>query len=189
MKSRQNGRMKVLPYPLKHPSGAFQMKKPIHALVLLAVGVVAGVCLSSLWPNERAFAAATDRDSRFAMATCQVSDISGVEGVFVLDFLTGQLRGGVLNTKTGKFQYTYVRNVAADFNIDPSAEPHFAIVSGRASLPNAGRIQPAQGVVYIAELSSGRVAAYMFPYQQGNNSGAGIQMTPLDSFQFREASN
>ena len=160
-----------------------------NRLAILGLGLVAGMCLSSIWPHEPAFAATTDRDSKFAMTTCEVSDVSGVEGVFVLDFLTGQLQGGVLNGKAGKFQYTYNRNIAGDFNIDPNAEPHYAIVAGRANLTNTGRVQPAQGVVYIAELSSGRVAAYMFPYSASNRASAMVPMVPLDSFPFREASN
>ena len=166
------------------------MKNPTNTqIAFLAVGVAVGICLTSIWPHEPVFAATTDRDSRFAMATVDVSDISGIEGVFCLDFLTGQIRGGVLHTRTGKFQYTYHRNIAADFNVDASAEPHFALVSGRANLPNARSTQLAQGVLYIAELSSGRVIAYTFPYQQGNNTAVNIQLTPLDTFQFREASN
>ena len=166
------------------------MKNPTNSqIAFLAVGVAVGICLTSIWPHEPAFAATTDRDSRFAMTTVDVSDIGGIEGVFCLDFLTGQLRGGVLHTSTGKFQYTYTRNIAADFNIDASAEPHFSLVSGRASLVNSRGVQLAQGVLYVAELSSGRVLAYTFPYQQGNKSAANIQLSPLDSFQFREASN
>jgi len=166
------------------------MKNSVNSrIAFLAIGVVTGMCLSSIWPHQPAFAVATDRDSRFAMATCHVGSSSNAEGVFVLDFLTGQLTGGIINARSGKFQYTYSRNVAADFNIDANAEPHYAIVTGQATLPNAGRIQNAQAVVYVAELSSGRVAAYAFPYQQSNTAAAAIAMTPLDSFQFREASN
>lgn len=166
------------------------MKKLLNnQLILLAAGLLIGLYIASSRPREIAFAATTDRDSKFAMTTCDINDVAGVEGVFVLDFLTGQLQGGVLNTKTGKFQYTYSRNIASDFNIDPNAEPHYAIVAGRANLPSSGRVQPAQGVVYVAELSSGRVAAYMFPYSPGNRGAAGVQMVPLDSFPFREASN
>jgi hypothetical protein len=173
-----------------HPSGAFRMKNSVNSrFAFLAIGVVTGMCLTSIWPHEPAYAVTTDRDSRFAMTTCELSNLSDVEAVFVLDFLTGQLQGGVLNPRTGQFQYTYSRNVAVDFNIDANAEPHYAIVTGKATLPQTGRIQHAQAVVYVAELSSGRVAAYAFPYTQSGRVAAAMAMTPLDSFQFREASN
>ena len=153
----------------------------------LAVGVAAGLCISYFWPYERALAATTDRDSKFAMATIDVSpiNINAVEGIFVLDFLTGQLTGAVLNNKIGKFMTRYSYNVAADFQVDPKAEPHYAIVTGVANLPSGRGVNPASGVIYIGELSSGKVICYSFPYSMANRPQAST-LAPLDFFQFRE---
>ena len=154
---------------------------------LLIVGAVFGAAITTIWPHEPLHAT-TDRDSKFAISTCNVSPT--VEGIFVLDFLTGQLTGGVISPQAGKFQYAYQRNVAADFGVNPSAEPHYAIVCAGARLPNGrGGVSLGQGIVYVAELSSGRVVAYSFPYRDNNRSGGIAQLIPLDNFQFREASN
>ena len=106
-------------------------------------------------------AGTSDRDDKFGMLTLPVKDLqlAGVrdhlEGVFVLDFLTGQIKGAVLG-RGGKFTHYYFRNVAADFQVDPSATPHFAFVQGVAQLPGQGRATPATGVLYIGELTSGK---------------------------------
>lgn len=159
----------------------------------LMAGVVLGMAATWFFPQEPLHASSSDRDEKFAMLTVPVKDVqfAGVrdhlEGVFVLDFLTGQLKGAVL-TKTGKFTHFYQRNIGADFQIDPSATPHYAIVQGNAQLPSQGRFTMATGVIYVAELTTGRVKAYGFPFNETNRAGVGpIQLGQLHEFQFREA--
>jgi len=68
----------------------------------LMAGVMIGLAVSWFWPQEPLHAGSSDRDDKFAMLTVPVKDVqlAGVrdhlEGVFVLDFLTGKLRGAVL---------------------------------------------------------------------------------------------
>lgn len=156
-------------------------------MLWLAVGTAAGLCIARFWPHEPAQAATNDRDSKFAMGTCSVSLADNVEGVFVLDFLTGRLQGAVLNPNTGKFMNAYYRNLAADFGVDPKAEPHYVFVSGKASLPSRGRLSAAQCAIYVGELTSGKVIAYWFPYNVPRRKMAPVQLQVLDFFQFREA--
>ena len=166
------------------------MKQPISRQKLgwLMSGLLAGVFLAQIWPHEPAMAVTTDRDSKFALTTCDIAPLGTAQGIFVLDFLTGQLRGAVLNSRFGKFTHFYFRNMAADFNVDPKAEPHYAIVTGTGNLPAAKGVTPATGVVYVAELTSGKVVCYSFPYQTTNRPVKNvIPMLPLDSFSFREA--
>jgi hypothetical protein len=158
-----------------------------HRLTWLAVGLLAGLGFSQFWPHEPALAAVTDRNDKFAMATTPVSILDTVEGVFVLDFLTGRLTGAVLNAKAGVFGHAYFRNVAADFKVDPTGNTNYAIVAGRAQLPSRGRVSMATGVVYVAELSSGRVIAYGFPYNESPRPVPPVEMGILDNFAFREA--
>ena len=158
----------------------------------LLTGVAIGLAMSWFWPQEPMHAGTSDRDDKFALLTVPVKDVqfAGVrdhlEGVFVLDFLTGQLKGAVIG-KGGRFTHTYFRNVAADFQVDPAAAPHYAIVQGNAQLPSQGRFTMATGVVYIAELASGKVAAYGFVYNDTARPFGPIAMAPLDTFSFREA--
>ena len=155
------------------------------AVMWLVIGVLIGVGVLWFRPQQTVYAVTTDRNEKFAVATCEMT--GGIEGVFVLDFLTGQLRGAVLNTRTGKFQFEYTRNIALDFDVDSKAEPYYTIVSGRVGLPATGGVTPAAGTIYVAELSSGRVNAYMFPYREQSRGTGRVEMRPLDTFQFREA--
>ncbi len=158
----------------------------------LMAGVAVGLAVSWFWPTEPMQASVGDRDDKFAMLTVPVKDIQfgGVrdhlEGVFVLDFLTGQLKGAVLG-KTGKFTHYYFRNIAADFQVDPASTPHYAIVTGTAQLPSQGKFTMASGVLYIGELTSGKVAAYGFVYNDTNRAVGPIPLAPMHTFSFREA--
>ena len=158
----------------------------------MMAGVAVGLAASWFWPQEPMHAASSDRDEKFGMLTVPVKDVqfAGVrdhlEGVFVLDFLTGQLKGAVLG-KNGKFTHTYFRNIAADFQVDPAATPHYAIVQGNAQLPSQGRFTMATGVIYIGEMTSGKVAAYGFVFNDTARPVGPIALAPLDTFPFREA--
>jgi hypothetical protein len=158
----------------------------------LAAGLVAGIGVAYFWPHEPAYATTADRDAQFAMCTVPVgTSAAGIndpmDGVFVLDFLTGQLKGAVLNRQTGKFTSFYLRDLAKDFNVDPKAEPHYAMVSGFSQLAGQGGLTFASGVVYIGELSSGKIAAYAFPWKEAPRPAPQvIQLQPIHYFQWRE---
>ena len=157
--------------------------------VWLTVGLLAGLGIANFWPHEQAHAIAVDRNNKFAVATCPVNFTNTVEAVFVLDFLTGQLQGRVLNPTVGKFMHSYFRNVAADFSVDPKAEPQYTIVAGQATLTSKGRQTNATGVVYIGELTSGKMICYRFLYTDTRVPLPTQPLLPLDFFQFRESSS
>ena len=164
-------------------------------LAILAAGIVLGIVGSSLWPTQQAYSVTVDRDSkesRFAMTTVEIMDSTlsgnGLEGVFVLDFLTGRLTGGILNGQQGAFQHSYRHNVARDFKIDAKTEPRFAIVTGVANLRGRNGGTPAAGIIYVAELTSGKVAAYAIPYRNVSRGAGKLQAAELrlvDMFTFR----
>lgn len=155
--------------------------------VWCVVGLVAGLGIATLWPHEPALASATDRTAQFSMATASVNPITPLEGVFVLDFLTGSLKGAVLNEQSYTFTQFYYRDLAQDFKVDPKKEPSYAMVTGVANINSRPGFQASNGVIYIAELSSGRVAAYGFAYTVARVPQPPIKLIPLDNFQFREA--
>ena len=159
-----------------------------NRMAWLAIGTVAGICLSHLWPHEPALAVTTDRNEKFALATADITLGGQTEAIFTLDFLTGQLRGRVLNSRIGDFSYSYFRNVAKDFDLDPSLQPYYTIVSGKTTLPNRRGISMAQSVVYVAELTTGKVIAYAFPFTEIDRVvQEPIQMLVVGDFKFREA--
>jgi hypothetical protein len=133
-------------------------------LIALGIGLVVGLALGGFWPNTPLHAVATDRCDSFAIATGPVD--SDVEAVYFLDFLTGDLRAVVLGKTAGNFTGFFYYNVAADLSVDPSKTPKYLMVTGMASLRHSGgtRMQPSLAVCYVAEVTSGKVAAYAIPW-------------------------
>ena len=96
--------------------------------MLLGLGCVLGLALSQLLPLAPLHAVATDRQDMLALATGEVEP--GVEAVFVLDFLSGDLRAGILNPETHTFTATYFRNIVADLKVETGKTPRYLIVTG-----------------------------------------------------------
>jgi len=166
----------------------------LHALthnrfVWLAVGLIGGLILGGFWPQTPLHAVATDRYDTFAIATGPLDD--EVEAVFFLDFLTGDLRAAVLG-KTGIFNAFFeYNNVFADLGVNPAKNPKFLMVTGIARLQRAGqRMYPGNGIVYVAEITTGKVAAYAVPWNAAmRNANMPIRQTlmPLHVTRFRPA--
>ncbi|MDZ4688029.1 MAG: hypothetical protein SH850_23390 [Planctomycetaceae bacterium] len=152
----------------------------------LVAGVVIGVGLSYLWPLETAQGVATDREERFAICTTD-SGIAQPESVFVLDFLTGRLTGATLNAQTATFTSFYFRMIGPDFLTDANAKPKFVIIPGRAELNSRGGTTTSPGVLYIAELTSGKVIAYRYTIRNSRTPLPPQPMEPFATFPFREA--
>lgn len=161
-------------------------------LVWLVGGLLAGLGVAYFWPHEPAYATTADRDSNFALITVPVGTSAAgitdpIDGVFILDFLTGQLKGAVINRQVGKFSSFYYRNLAKDFKIDPQATPHYAIASGYAQVTNQRAVTFASGTLYIAELTSGYLAAYTFPWTEApHQAPVTSELAYLDSFPWRQ---
>jgi hypothetical protein len=127
-------------------------------VVWLVGGLLAGLGVAYFWPHEPAYATTADRDANFAMITIPVgTSAAGIndpmDGVFILDFLTGQLKGAVLNRQRGTFASLYYRDLAKDFDVDPQGTPHYALASGYAQVAGQRGKTFASGVLYVAELS------------------------------------
>lgn len=180
---------------------------PLSHVIVLMIGLTAGAILGGLtmgafaigssdstrvlaenpFGPQFAHATATDRYENFAIATGSLDN--DIEAVYFLDFLTGDLKAAALSLQTGKFNSFYSYNVLKDLEVDATKNPRYLMVTGRINLRNQGsREQLSSAVVYVAELTSGKVAAYMTPYlKQTINSGKTYQgeLVPLDVRQFR----
>ena len=130
----------------------------------LAAGLLSGLVASGLWPHTPLHAVATDRLDTFAMATGPVDD--DIEAVYFLDFLTGDLRGLVVSKTNGAFRALYTYNVLADLGLDLAKNPRFMVVTGIANLRARGgtNVLPSKSIIYVAEVTSGKVAAYTVPW-------------------------
>jgi len=136
--------------------------KQYRWLVAVVIGLVGGFALSGLWPHTPLYALATDRTETFGMATGLLDTQSDVEAVYFLDFLTGDLRAVVLGKQPGTWTGFFQANVSADLGIDRQRNPKFLMVTGMASLRRGGgsRLQPSSAICYVAEVTTGKVAAY-----------------------------
>ena len=135
-----------------------------NQLTWLAIGLVVGLLIGSLCPHTPLHATATDRFENFAIATGEVDD--GVEAIYFLDFLTGELRAAVLSKqRQPQFNAFYTRNIAADLGVVPGSNPRYLMVTGMAEIRRgASRVSPSNAVIYVAEITSGQVAAYGIPW-------------------------
>ena len=164
-----------------------------NGVAWLAVGLIGGVVLSGsglhLSWDTPLHAVATDRQENFAVATGWIDQ--DMEGIFFMDFLTGNLKGAVLNAKAGKFTAFYEQNILADLGVQPDKNPKFLLVTGGAALPTLpGGKRLGNSVVYVVEVTTGRTAAYGIPWVSGSSSRPAIGTSPLiklDVAQFRGA--
>jgi len=180
---------------------------PLSQVIVLMIGLAVGAVLGGLtigayvagsgssspilaenpFGPKFAHASATDRYENFAIATGRLDN--DIEAVYFLDFLTGDLKAAALSLQTGKFNSFYEYNVLKDLEVDATKNPRYLMVTGVVNLRRqGGQLQPSTSVVYVAELTSGKVAAYMTPYlKQTINSGKTYQgeMVALDVRQFR----
>lgn len=161
--------------------------------IWLTVGLIGGLCVAFVWPHERALAATADRSQQFAMITVPVGMQGAaihdpLEGIFVLDFLTGQLKGAVMNRQAGTFGAQYYRNVADDFKLPPKAEPQYSIATGVSQLAARPGASFASGIIYIGELKSGKIVAYAFNWRETRLKLPPQPLIPMDYLQFRESS-
>ena len=106
----------------------------------------------------------------------------GMEAVFTLDHITGDLIGCVLDRFSGKFFIQYRYNLKNDF---PRSQGKYLMAAGSADFRQVtGNERFADGVIYVAEEASGQVVAYGIPWNsQLRASGASpriADLIPLD---------
>ena len=152
------------------------------------LGLVVGLNIAGVWPNVPLHASATQGLDKFAIATGLVDET--VEAIYFLDFLTGDLRAAVINPKTGKFNALFSRNIATDFG-ETGKGARYLIVTGLADMPRGrANFQFAKSIVYVAEATTGQVAAYTIPWNSAYHAAGKPQQyefAPLDKIQFRTA--
>ena len=166
--------------------------KRINSLAVglaVAIGLAVGLMLGGLWPQTSLHATATDRMDTFAIATGEVDE--DVEAIYFLDFLTGDLRALIMGKQAGGFCGSYSFNVCEHLGIDPGRNPRYLMVTGVASIRRGGsRLQLSRAVVYVAEVTSGKVGAYAIPWNP-SMAAAGQKMSgnllPVAVDQFRAA--
>ncbi len=150
-----------------------------HWPAAMGVGLVLGLILSGLWPHTPLHAVSTDHGETYAIATGPVDN--EVEAIYFLDFLTGDLGAVVLGRQPRTWTGFFHTNVSADLGVDPQKNPKFLMATGMAALRRGGgsRLQPSNAVCYVAEVTSGKVAAYAIPWSPPMYSANQIQSGAL----------
>ena len=174
-------------YPAKR-KGEFMRNHILRSTMMFAAGVIVMGAGAYFWPQPEIKAGMANGNDKFTMVSVPLSEVGEAEGIFVLNHLTGVITGGVLYNQTGKFGYRFLHNVAADFQTSAKTpEPKYAIVAGILNLRDIGGVQPAYGVIYVGELSSGAVIAYTFARPNTRNVGTVMPLVKLDFFKFSES--
>ena len=149
---------------------------------LFAAGLAVGMALNGPGP-ERVFAATAVADDSFAVCTAPLGD--GTDGIFLLDFETGDLTGGVLNRTTAKFTGGYRHNVLKDldFKAGKVKGPRFLLTTGLADFAGNAAVNMAGSVLYVTDAATGITVAYGIPWNaQQANAGVAVAspLLPLD---------
>jgi hypothetical protein len=135
--------------------------------VALAAGVVIGVLVgSSSQQLELPFeipvnAAAAYGQDGYAFASGPVDN--DLEGVFFLDALTGTLKAAIQNPRQPSFMFECSSDISGDFGQVKNGK--YMIGTGRANIvqgAGGGASKYASSVVYVIELTSGRLNSYAF---------------------------
>jgi hypothetical protein len=159
---------------------AFRRQSAVFLAVGLAIGLAIGGAMTagvligkqSAVPDTalselRLKAAASHGGETFAMATGLIDD--GVEGLFCLDYLTGDLSCFVVNPRTGAPGGVFKTNVGADMGSgEKGKKPSYVMVTGifQARGGNYGNTQIASSLVYVADANTGTVAIYGMPWSK-----------------------
>jgi len=150
------------------------------AAALFAAGVAVGIVAAPRPPQARVQAVASLADESFAVCTVPLNGV--VEALFMLDFETGDLSGGILDTSATppRFASGYKHNVLKDlgFKAGQVKNPKFLLVSGIADMPAGGGMQFANSILYVTDSSTGTTVAYAIPFSAQQ---AGVaELVPLD---------
>lgn len=115
--------------------------------------------------------------TNMAVATGQISDES--EGVFFLDFLTGDLQCLVYYPRQGAFGARYYTNVQAQMPGSGKSTQYLMVTGNAISARTSSNVKPANCLVYVTDVNSGMFAAYAVPWNKTAESSSQMQGGPL----------
>ena len=99
-----------------------------------------------------------------SVATGRIEEF--VEGLYVLDHLTGNLNVYVLNVRSGQLGASYRANILQDFGAQGGGEASYAMVTGNFDFSNLrqGQDRYANSICYVIDSNTGRIVGYTFAY-------------------------
>lgn len=161
-------------------SDRFREKPRFHFLLGVSLGLAVGLgavlgvaLLPSEWGDSRItlpeiplHASATHSGENMAIATGLIDD--DVEGLFTLDFVTGDLFCSVLNHRSQQFNARFGTNILEALPLStPQKRPKYLMVTGLANFERRNQASPGLSVVYVVDANTGQFAAYGLPWHRG----------------------
>src|SRR5262245_10763276 len=130
------------------------------------------------WLETKLHAAAAQSGTSLCVATGPIEQ--GVEGIFVLDFISGELSCGVMNPRTGQISGLFRRNITADAGVAQGKQPKYMLATWMlAVLGLATNDRPSLSLCYVADSTSCRYMAYILPW---NTQVASQNRTVVQTF-------
>ena len=124
------------------------------------------------------FATASDTGETMSLATGPIDD--EMEGLFILDFITGDLACAVLNSRTSKLGGVFKTNIIKDLGIEEAKKPAYLMTTGGATfVGRTGPSQPARCVVYVCDQNTGNFGAYSLAWNRTAAQAARMQAGAL----------
>ena len=103
-----------------------------------------------------------------------------VDGLFILDHMTGGLQCWLLNSRTGDVGGIYVADMNVALGLD-KGDPDFVMTTGRFfSRRGGGNLRAANSVCYVGEGKSGKVAGFSLTYDRTGLQGGVVQKGELN---------
>ncbi len=155
----------------------------------LLVGKQTAMLPDSVLAELRLKAAASHGSDTFAIATGPIDD--EVEGLYTLDFLTGDLSCFVINSRTASFGGGFKSNVSGILGSEKGKKPNYLMVTGQINTVggyNGGR--PAACLCYVVDANTGAAAAFTFPWTKAmatSGQPQGGQLTAIGPWKVRSA--
>ena len=119
-------------------------------------------------------------NDNFAVATGVIDN--DVEGLYTLDFLTGDLQCYVVNPRNGALGGWFKTNVAKDLPPEGTKKPSYLLVTGTFRVQGAaGNQKPAASLCYVVDGNTGNCVAYSFPWGQSYSASGQVQSTPMQA--------
>ena len=117
-------------------------------------------------------ATASHGGEAFAIATGPVDD--QVEGLYTLDYLTGDLQCFVFNHQNYKLAGWFKTNIAKDLSPEKGKKPSYLLTTGAINPSGTySNFKPAGCICYVADANTGEIACYTYPWAKAA-TGAGV---------------
>jgi len=138
---------------------------------------------SSLFPETALHAVATARSESSSMAVATGPIDEDTEGLFTLDFQTGELMCFVMYPKGAgqrRIGGFFKANVIKDLGFEKTKKPNYLLVTGVTSfVGRTGTTRPGLSVAYVVDPNTGNFVAYGVPWDQTAAARMAPQMGAL----------